>query len=100
MHMARRRYGKRRHSNGKAIGVGSAIGLTIAVAQPFIGQYNLIDEAIAKGGVPDNMLNKVVENVKGNWPLIVAGIAIPLVAKKFLGNKTIMKMGRTRVMAV
>lgn len=98
--MARRRYGKRRSSTGKSIGIASAMGATVALASPFIGQYNLIDEAIAKGGVPENLLNKVIENVKGNLPLIIAGIAAPLILKKVIGNKTILRLGRTRLQAV
>lgn len=94
----RRSKGRVRHS--KAIGVASAIGATVALAQPFIGQYNLIDEAVSKGGLPDNFLNKVVENVKGNWPIMVVGIVAPLIAKKFLGNRTILRLGRTNLQAV
>jgi len=94
-----------RKSGGKSIGIGTSLGAVIAVA-PLLGagtDYNMQSEIQAafrgEQTIPD-VLYKLSRNAVQGLPMLIGGIAIPMIAKKLLPNPTIAKLGRTRIKAV
>lgn len=98
------RLGNRR-SSGKSVGIGTSLGAVIAVA-PILGagtDYNMQSEIQSafrgEQGIPD-VLYKLTRNTIQGLPIIIGGLAIPMLAKKLLPNPTVAKLGRARIKAV
>jgi len=91
-----------RRSRTHSVGIGTTVGAVAAIA-PILGAgtpYDMISEiksAMSGGQGPSQVLYKMIENVKAGWPMMAAGIAIPMIAKKFLPNPTIARFGRTTI---